>query len=122
MNFFEKYGQPQLPKHEGKIETFDALVDCVEIQRKLLEGELINNKSGKPTKSWFIKNRFSPKLGQFSLFAGKSIFCPSGEEKRMLDDFLNSMNTGEFSELIKVLDEKRKRHAESLAKIARGEN
>ena len=108
MGFFDIYGTPRkVSSAKGMATTRSMLEEGISNQRRILNGEKLTNQKGDPIRSWFNKSKFTPMIGIYSLFDGKSVEVKQGSEKQQLDDFEKYMKEGEFDRYIDAVDKKR---------------
>lgn len=106
MSFFTKFGQPVATKTEKPKTTKERLAEAVKKQERILAGEQVLNPRNTPIASWFSKGKFSPKLGNKSLFGKKFYVYEKGQQREYLEAFIESLKSGELNEYIKAAEGK----------------
>jgi hypothetical protein len=107
MGFFDTYGAPisSSPARKAKT-TQELLKQGIALQRGILNGKPVFNGKSK-LRSWFRDGTFAPKVGQFTLFDKKSVHIGSTDHNKVLTDFEQALDRGEFDSFIKEIERKK---------------
>ena len=107
MGFFDTYGAPSSSTKNSKANsTQDILKKAIDIQRSIINGKPVFNGKSK-VRSWFKDDAFIPRVGQFTLFDKKSVYIGSADHNKVLTDFENALDKGEFDSFIKEVEKKK---------------
>ncbi len=104
MSLFKKFGQPVATKTEKPKTSKERLAEAVKKQERLLAGEQVLSPRNTPIASWFSKGKFSPKLGNKSLFGKKFYVYEDGQQQDYLTAFVESLKSGELDEYIEKIE------------------
>lgn len=120
MGWFDTYGDPKKIVGSGRKSTEELVSEEISIQKDILAGKEVRRK-GKKTliKSWFANGKFSPQVNGLSFFGKELSYDSDGSHtgmEKMLKDFETAYKSGDFVEVIKDLDDRRKERDASLAK------
>ena len=107
MGFFDTYGAPISASPARKAKTTQELLrQGIALQRSIINGKPVFNGKSK-VRSWFKDDAFIPRVGQFTLFDKKAVYIGSADHNKVLTDFENALDNGEFDSFIKEVEKKK---------------